>query len=375
MSATNATEPTTTTTTPPLKKLPISANQVTVVRILALPFPCWALLARPPDAVMWVAFFFGMAVGATDFVDGWMARRDGSTTLGALLDPVADKLFIAMLLLPVVARGECPGWAAGALFVRELLITSLRSSMAVRQTNLKTSPLGKLKTVVQMGGIAAFFLSVFVPESAVPWTYLGWAIAFGLLGLWWFSRRHVLPMWLGAAPLLCLTLFAMSWLQGAFIAGYTVFILMVLFTFISGADYLTGSVRAFRQTGGVGAKDAVRVLWSFAHGLALVPLLSDSFDPSHPLRGLTLPVIISLSSELALGGLENMVAAERGRFARGSLIPTMVAAVVVGVCAWCDLGSPLVLEMAAWGLALFSVVNLSLAFWLDRDVFLVPKSA
>ena len=134
-------------------------------------------------------------------------------------------------------------------------------------------------------------------------------------------------------------------------------------------------MRAFRQTGGVGAKDVVRVLWSFAHGLALVPLLSDSFDPSHPLRGLTLPVIISLSSELALGGLENMVAAERGRFARGSLIPTMVAAVVVGVCAWCDLGSPLVLEMAAWGLALFSVVNLSLAFWLDRDVFLVPKSA
>ncbi len=362
-----------TSTTPKKKKLPISANQVTVLRIFALPFPCWALLARPPDEVMWVAFFFGTAVGATDFVDGWMARRDGPTTLGALLDPVADKLFIAMLLLPCVARGECPGWAAGGLFVRELLITSLRSSMAMRQTSLKTSSLGKLKTVVQMGGIAAFFLTIFVPEVGVPWTYLGCAIAFAFLALWWFIRRRTMPLWLASTPLLLITLFAVSLLRSAFDAGYLVFVLMVLFTLLSGADYLTGSMRAFRQTGGIHAKDVARVLWSFAHGLALVPLLSNSFDPAHPLRGLTLPVILSLSAELALGGVENMVTAERHRWARGSVWPTMIAAVVVGICAWFDVASPLVLEVAAWGLALFSVVNLGVAFWLDRDVFLAPK--
>jgi CDP-diacylglycerol--glycerol-3-phosphate 3-phosphatidyltransferase len=359
----------TSTTTKPRRW--ITANQVTLLRIFALPFPCWALLGtpteaglvRPPDPVMWVAFFFGLAVGATDFVDGWMARRDGPTTLGALLDPVADKLFIAMLLLPEVAHGECPGWAAGALFVRELLITSLRSSMSVRQQSLKTSQLGKLKTVVQMGGIGVFFLTIFVPGTAMPWTLFGLGVAFALLAGGWWLRRRQLPLWLGASAPLLFAIFAVAMLRPPRDAGTFVFVLMVLFTWVSGADYLSGSVRAFRQTGGVHRADVVRVLWSFAHGLSLVPLLAGE-------QRLALPVIVSLCAELSLGGVENLVAAERGRFARGSVAPTMLAAVVVGVCAWRDLASPTALVGAAWALALFSVVNLAVAFWLDRDVFL-----
>src|SRR5688500_10802416 len=154
----------------------ITANQLTVARILALPFPCWALIVRPEQPWMWVAFVFGTLIGATDFVDGWLARREGPTVLGSLLDPVADKLFVAMLLLPLVATGECPGWAAGALFVRELLITTLRTSMAVRKQSLKTSQLGKLKTVVQMGGIATYYLTLFVPRFYMPWVHLACAL-------------------------------------------------------------------------------------------------------------------------------------------------------------------------------------------------------
>jgi CDP-diacylglycerol--glycerol-3-phosphate 3-phosphatidyltransferase len=357
----------------------ITANQVTVLRILALPFPCWALLARPDDRVMWVAFFFGLVVGATDFVDGWMARRDGPTTLGALLDPVADKLFIATLLLPVVAHAQCPGWAAGALFVRELLITSLRSSMSVRKQALKTSQLGKLKTVVQMGGIGVFFLTVFVtPASTMAWTIFGLGVAFSLLaGGWWLARRH-LPLWLGAAPVLLFAIFGVAWFSPAADAqrytGTFVFVLMVLFTWVSGADYLWGSARAFRQTGGVGVADGARVLWSFAHGLALVPILALEQDRAFALQ-LALPVIVSLSAELSLGGVENMVAAERGRFARGSVVPTMLAAVAVGACAWLDLVPAATVLVIAWGLAAFSVVNLAVAFWLDRDVFLTRPQA
>ena len=289
----------TTTTAPPpakKKKLPITANQVTVARILALPFPCWALLARPEPAVMWVAFFFGAVVGCTDFVDGWMARRDGSTTLGALLDPVADKLFIAMLLLPCVANADCPGWAAGALFVRELLITSLRSSLARRETSLKTSQLGKLKTVVQMGGIAAFFLTVFVPADSVALVEASCGAAFVVLAVWWYARRRQMPLWLAATPLLLFTIAAIAHFgpivaditpeRSAKLAGTAVFLLMVFFTWISGADYLTGSVRALRATGGIKVDDVVRVGWSFAHGLALVPLLGDELRLIMPdLRG------------------------------------------------------------------------------------------
>ncbi len=369
----------TTGTVPPAQpRRRLTANHVTVLRILALPFPCWALLARPSDPVMWVAFFFGIAVGATDFVDGWMARRDGPTTLGALLDPVADKLFIALLLLPVVAHAECPGWAAGALFVRELLITSLRSSMSVRQQALKTSQLGKLKTVVQMGGIGVFFLTVFVtPAATMAWTILGLGIVFAAIAAAWWRKRGQLPLWLGAAPLLLLAIFVVAWASPAEkarpFAGTFVFLLMLLFTWVSGADYLWGSARAFRATGGVRVPDLMRVLWSFAHGLALVPLLALERDRSFALL-LALPVIVSLSAELSLGGVENLVAAERGRFARGSVVPTMLGAVAVGLCAWLDLLAPPLVLAAAWGLAALSVANLAAAFWLDRDVFLKSPS-
>jgi cardiolipin synthase len=350
----------------------ISANQVTVARIFALPFPFWALLTRPAEHIMWIAFFFGAVVGMTDFVDGWMARRDGPTTLGALLDPVADKLFVAIMLVPIVAHNECPGWAAGALFVRELLITSLRSSMAVREQNLKTSALGKLKTVVQMGGIGAFFLIVFVPGHIMPWLMLGFAVIFALLAVGWFARRRVLPLWLGATPLLLLAVFvAAKVLPGSPIevrddVATFVFMLMVVFTWISGFDYLTASARAFKATGGLTAPDVVRVLWSFAHGLALVPLLG-------ALPELTIPVTITLCAELSLGGVENLVAAERRRWGRGSVLPTFLAATMVGVCAWFSLLPTAVLVAATWLMAAFSVVNLVVAFVLDKNVFLATK--
>ena len=350
----------------------ITANQVTVLRILALPFPFWALIVRPADHIMWVAFFFGALVGMTDFVDGWMARRDEPTTLGALLDPVADKLFIAMLLLPIVSHRECPGWAAGALFTRELLITSLRSSMAVRAQNLKTSALGKLKTVVQMGGVGAFFLVIFVPGHIMPWLMLGLAVIFALLGVGWYARRRVMPLWLAATPLLLLSLFIAAMVHPGAPADVRsdvatfVFLLMVLFTWISGFDYLTASVRAFRATGGVTTADFIRVLWSFAHGLALVPLLG-------AMPSLTIPVTISLCAELALGGVENLVAAERRRWARGSVLPTLLGAVLIGLAAWFSLLPLAALEIGAWGLAAVSLVNLVVAFVLDKGVFLTTK--
>lgn len=346
--------------TPPRRR-GITANQVTIVRILALPFPCWALLMRPADPIMWAAFFFGMVIGATDFVDGWLARRDGPTTLGGLLDPVADKLFIAMLLLPLVAHDECPGWAAGALFFRELLITSLRSSMAVREQKLKTSSLGKLKTVVQMGGLAAFFFTVFVPGPQVHVVIGACAVAFLVLAIWWRVAKKDLPLWLGFTPVLLFTVAAVAFFRSPKDAGLIVFLLMVFFTWISGFDYLTGSVRAFRATGGVTAPDVVRVLWSLAHGMALIPLLG-----RHP--ELAVPVIISLCAELALGGVENLVTVELRRWAKGSVVPTMLAAVVVGVAAWFELLPMSVLVIMAWGMAIFSVVNLGVAVVLDRKV-------
>lgn len=344
----------------------ITANQVTVARILLLPFPCWALVVRPEQPWMWIAFVFGTLVGATDFVDGWMARKDGPTVLGALLDPVADKLFVAMLLLPLVAHGECPGWAAAALFVRELLITSLRTSLSVRQQSLKTSQLGKLKTVVQMGGIACFFLSVFVPQPWMPWSHLLCASVMLVISIALVIQRRALPpVWLLGGTPLWFVVFALALVFEPHEVAFWVFMLMVAFTWLSGADYLWGAARLLRREG-VSAADLKRTLWSVVHGVALIPLLAE-------LPHLVVPVIAVLCCELALGGIDNIVSAQRGRFARGSVVPTTLSATIVGVCAWQELVGAPVLQAMTWALAAFSLANLLYAFMLDREVFMTAE--
>jgi CDP-diacylglycerol--glycerol-3-phosphate 3-phosphatidyltransferase len=354
----------------PRRRRGITANEVTILRILALPLPCWALIARPEQPWMWVAFVFGVLVGATDFVDGWLARRDGPTVLGGLLDPVADKLFIAMLLLPLVASGECPGWAAGFLLVRELLITTLRTSLQIRKQSLKTSQLGKLKTVVQMGGIATYYLTLYVPRESMPWVHLACSLGMLALGLVFAVRnrrrgKHWLPpAWLLGGTLLWFLVFAGALVLEPTEVAFWQFIIMVTLTWVSGADYLLGAGRALVK-GGLRGGDLIRVAGAFLHGLALVPLLDE-------MPALVVPIIVSVCAELAYGGVDNAVSAERGRFARARPSLTAAAALAVGIAAWGSLLPVSTLAVLTWALAAGSVLNAFIAFFVDRDVFLAP---
>jgi hypothetical protein len=187
------------------------------------------------------------------------------------------------------------------------------------------------------------------------------ATAFLALAAWWRLVRQTLPLWLGFTPVLLYAVAGVAVWRSPTDAALITFLLMVFFTWVSGFDYLTGSVRAFRSTGGVTAADVVRVVWSLAHGMALIPLLGDQ-------PALAVPVIVSLSAELALGGVENLVTQELKRWARGSVVPTMVAAIVIGVCAWLSLVPLAWLVVGAWAMAALSVVNLAVAVALDRKV-------
>ena len=111
------------------------------------------------------AFIFVIA-SATDFFDGYVARHFNQiTTLGKILDPLADKMLTLAAFLGLMIIGYASPWAIFLILTRELFITGLRVSAASEGIDISASWLGKIKTVVQM--IAIGFLLMQWPGSVV----------------------------------------------------------------------------------------------------------------------------------------------------------------------------------------------------------------
>ncbi len=254
--------------------------------------------------MQWAAFVWLSILGATDFVDGYMARKEGPTKLGGLLDPAADKMFVAALTLSLMAMHIIPFWAGSAILSREFLLTALRASLALRQESIPTSKLAKLKTICQMGGFGTIFLTVAL--SQVLLIAVSLTIALGL-AITWFGYRRKRPR----APFWVLPVFGsfilvalLGWLVSDHTAVMIQLSIIIALTWLSGLDYIVGSVRVFRKMGFDG-RDLVRLLWVLGHSVAVVLLVG--IYPS-----IVLPILISLSFELALGGIDLVVAAEEG---------------------------------------------------------------
>ena len=108
----------------------ITANQVTIARLIGLPFV--GALAYGDERSRIIAVILGTLIGLTDTVDGYLARKYGVTVLGSLLDPVADKVFIVVSYGICADLGVIPWWVAAAILSRELGVTVLRSSLELR---------------------------------------------------------------------------------------------------------------------------------------------------------------------------------------------------------------------------------------------------
>jgi len=125
-------------------------NTLTVLRILMVPLMVVILWEEPSQEAMrlgWVIFVGAMI---TDIVDGWLARRWNLTSAaGAYLDPMADKLMVATVLVMMVERGWVPGWLAALLICREVAITGLRGIASQEGMVISASTLGKFKTSYQ----------------------------------------------------------------------------------------------------------------------------------------------------------------------------------------------------------------------------------
>ncbi|HYC54661.1 MAG TPA: CDP-diacylglycerol--glycerol-3-phosphate 3-phosphatidyltransferase [Candidatus Binatia bacterium] len=131
-------------------------NILTLLRILAIPLLVWLLsYPGPRESVAAMGIFF--LASATDFFDGWIARRYGLVTpLGKLLDPLADKLLVvsALLMLGVLDREPgIPGWLLVLIVGRELAVTGLRSIAAVEGIVMGAEVTGKTKMLLQTLGV------------------------------------------------------------------------------------------------------------------------------------------------------------------------------------------------------------------------------
>ena len=142
-------------------------NLLTLSRIFAVPLLVVVLLTRVynPErqveslsVILATVIFLGASI--TDYFDGYLARRRRQvTTLGMLLDPIADKLLISAAFISLVELGWAPAWMVVIIVGRELAITGLRSIAARQGLTIDASELGKLKMVSQVLAVTLIILS------------------------------------------------------------------------------------------------------------------------------------------------------------------------------------------------------------------------
>lgn len=128
-------------------------NQLTLFRIAAVPLII-ILMLFPNRICTFIAALIFSAAAITDYFDGFLARKRGLvTTLGKVMDPVADKLLVSSAFIMLTAQGWVPAWMACIIIGRELAVNGLRNIIAERGEDLSASNLGKYKTGFQIAAI------------------------------------------------------------------------------------------------------------------------------------------------------------------------------------------------------------------------------
>jgi len=143
-------------------------NLLTVLRLLAAPAVALAFVAFARPLADWVALGLFVTVAATDWIDGYLARRwQQVSRFGAMLDPVADKALVIIALAVVMALSRLDPWVvvpAALILFREVLVSGLREYLGAAAGKLKVTPLARWKTTLQMIAIALLLLGLALQE-------------------------------------------------------------------------------------------------------------------------------------------------------------------------------------------------------------------
>ncbi len=133
-------------------------NSLTILRIILIPVFVIFLLINIPHGDYIAALIFSVAA-LTDSLDGYLARkRREVTTLGVILDPLADKLLVTAALISLVELARIPGWTVIVILGREFAVTGLRAIKAEQGIVIPASWMGKVKTISQIVAILLVIL-------------------------------------------------------------------------------------------------------------------------------------------------------------------------------------------------------------------------
>ena len=164
------------------------ANAITVGRLLLSPL---MFLVIPEEAGgSWTAFGLWFVLCLSDGVDGYIARRRGTTSSGAFLDPLADKVLVLGAMFTLVARDVF--WVVPVAIIagRELIISVYRTLVASKGVSIPASQPAKLKTLFQQLSVGFALWPWFADGTPWVWNSLLWiavvlALVSGLQYLWW----------------------------------------------------------------------------------------------------------------------------------------------------------------------------------------------
>ena len=153
--------------------LPIS---LTLLRIFFVPLVVVLLLTSGRNMDLWAVVVFLIAA-TTDLLDGYLARKRGQvTSLGILLDPIADKLLTSAAFISLVYLHLISAWMAVIIIGREFAVSGLRAIASAEGFSLEVSELGKTKMVFQVVAITVIILERRLPLLRLPGNVLLWMV-------------------------------------------------------------------------------------------------------------------------------------------------------------------------------------------------------
>ena len=156
------------------------SNILTLLRIGVIPIIVICIYMKEPF-FGWIAFFLFCLASITDYFDGYIARlRNEITNFGTFLDPIADKLLVAAVILILTSKGVIRDWdtiPALIILLREITVSGLREYLAGIKVSIPVSRIAKLKTFLQLSALAVLILS----ESTVDLILI---IYLGKIFLW-----------------------------------------------------------------------------------------------------------------------------------------------------------------------------------------------